>query len=302
MSRLPAPILGSISMLMFVVNLTLWIIPIYIVAIIKLLVPVNSVRKLCFRILEFCGESWIWCNRQMIKIHNIDFDIRGVENLERKDWYLIGSNHQNWNDVFMLQVALNRRVPFPRFFLKKQLIWVPLLGLAWWAFEMPFMKRHSREQIAANPKLREDDLETTRIACEKLRQKPSTVINFLEGTRFTQTKHAAQQSPYKYLLKPKAGGLAFTLAALGSQMQNYLDVTIVYPGKITFWDFMCGRMKKVIVKVQHEILPDWIFNGDYLNDNAFRERFQMWVNEKWQAKDAEIERLTTEMTAFTRTA
>ncbi len=295
MTFLPAPLLGSISMLLFVLNLTFWIIPFYILAIIKLLIPIPAVRHLCFRGLEKIGESWIWCNRQMVRILKIEFDIRGVDGLKYKDWYLIGSNHQNWNDVFMLQVALNRKIPFPRFFLKKQLIWVPLLGLAWWALEMPFMKRHSREEIEANPQLREDDLETTRRACEKLRNHPSAVINFLEGTRFTPAKHAAQQSPYRNLLKPKAGGLAFALAALGTQMRNYLDVTIAYPSKLSFWDFMCGRMRKVIVKVQHEILPDWIFAGDYLNDSEFRERFQEWVNQKWLAKDIEVEALTAEL-------
>ena len=302
MTFLPAPILGSISMLLFVLNLTFWIIPFYILAIIKLIFPIPYVRHLCFRGLEKIGESWTWCNRKMVSILKIDFDVRGADDLEYNDWYLIGSNHQSWNDVFMLQVALNRKVPFPRFFLKKQLIWVPLLGLAWWALEMPFMKRHSREQIEANPELREEDLETTRKACEKLRTHPSAVINFLEGTRFTEAKHAAQKSPYTHLLKPKAGGLAFTLSALGSQMRNYLDVTIAYPSKLSFWDFMCGRMKKVVVKVQHEILPDWIFNGDYLNDNAFRERFQDWVNQKWQAKDAELKRLIAELASAKATA
>ena len=298
MTFLPAPILGSISMLLFVLNLTLWIIPFYILAIIKLLIPIPFVRRLCFRGLEKVGEAWTWCNRQMVRILNIDFDVRGVANLEYNDWYLISSNHQSWNDVFMLQVALNRRVPFPRFFLKKELIWVPLLGLAWWALEMPFMKRHSREQIAANPQLRQDDLDTTRKACEKLRDHPSAVINFLEGTRFTRAKHAAQQSPYTHLLKPKAGGLAFALAALGSQMRNYLDVTIAYPTQLSFWDFMCGRMKKVVVKVQHEILPDWIFSGDYLNDSDFRERFQNWVNAKWQGKDKELGQLIAELAPY----
>ena len=78
-------------------------------------------------------------------------------------------------------------------------------------------------------------------------------------------------------------------------MRNYLDVTIAYPSQVTFWDFMCGRMRKVVVKVQHETLPDWMFAGDYLNDNAFRERFQDWVNEKWQTKDAELKALIAEI-------
>lgn len=209
MTFLPAPILGSISMLLFVLNLTFWIIPFYAIAIVKLLVPLPIVRNACFRGLETIGESWIWCNRMMVRILKIDFDIRGVDGLKHNDWYLLGSNHQSWNDVFMLQVALNRRIPFPRFFLKKNLIWVPLLGLAWWALEMPFMKRHSRKEIEANPTLRADDLEATRKACAKLHDYPATVINFLEGTRFTRAKHAQQLSPYQHLLKPKAGGLAF---------------------------------------------------------------------------------------------
>lgn len=292
---IPEPVMGVIGMSLFILNLTLWIIPFYIITIVKLIVPIKSVRRICFRALEQIGEWWISCNKFNANILGIDWDIRGVDDLVYDDWYLVSSNHQSWNDVFMLQVALNKRIPFPRFFLKKNLIWVPLLGLAWWALEMPFMKRHSRKEIEKNPALRQEDLDTTRIACQKLRDHPSAVINFLEGTRFTPAKHAAQDSPYKHLLKPKAGGLAFALASLGDQMRNYLDITIAYPQHLTFWDFMCGRMRKVVVKVQKEILPDWMFKGDYLNDPAYRERFQEWVNTKWAAKDIELDALITEI-------
>jgi hypothetical protein len=50
-------------------------------------------------------------------------------------------------------------------------------------------------------------------------------MNFVEGTRFTPAKHAAQQSPYKHLLKPKAGGLALALHVLGDRFDSLLDVT-----------------------------------------------------------------------------
>ncbi|NNF17048.1 MAG: acyltransferase [Gammaproteobacteria bacterium] len=295
MTFLPAPVLGVISMALFILNLTLWIIPFYIIAIIKLLVPVPAIRRLCTRGLEIIGETWTSCNKFMVKILQIDWDVRGADDLKYNDWYLISSNHQSWNDVFMLQTALSKRVPFPRFFLKQQLIWVPLLGLAWWALEMPFMKRHSRAEIEKNPALRMEDLETTRKACAVLREHPSAVINFLEGTRFTPEKQAAQNSPFKHLLKPKAGGLAFVLASLGDKMRNYLDITIAYPADFSFWDFMCGRMRKVIIKVNQRILPDWIFAGDYLNDEKFRKRFQVWVNELWVNKDAELAGLLKEM-------
>ena len=292
---LPEPVVGAIAMSLFVLNLTFWIIPFYAITLLKLIVPVPAFRRRCVKGLEHIGELWTGCNKLMVRILGIEWDVRGADDLIYEDWYLISSNHQSWNDVFMLQTALNRRVPFPRFFLKKELFWVPLLGLAWWALEMPFMKRHSREEIEANPALRGEDLETTRKACEKLRQHPSSVINFLEGTRFTTEKHAKQQSPFTHLLKPKAGGLAFVLASLGDKMRNYLDVTIAYPGELSFWDFMCGRMKKVIVKVNRRVLPDWIFAGDYLNDDQYRQRFQEWVNQLWVNKDQELSDLKSEL-------
>ncbi|MCE6984794.1 acyltransferase, partial [Pseudomonas frederiksbergensis] len=78
----------------------------------------------------------------------------------------------------------------------------------------------------------------------KFRGKPTAIFNFAEGTRFTQAKHRQQQSPFKHLLKPKAGGVAFVLAALGEQLDALLDVTIVYPGDKApgFWDLLSGNL------------------------------------------------------------
>ncbi len=284
-ARLPESVRGVLSMLLFVLNLVFWIIPFYVIALVKLL-PVTSLHVRCLRGLEGVAARWIDGNNAIAALHGIEFDVRGAEGLRMDDWYLLSSNHQSWCDVFALQYAFNRRIPFLRFFIKKQLIWVPLLGLAWWAIELPFLHRHSREMLQKHPELRKQDLESTRRACEPCRHRPTTIISFLEGTRFTPAKHDAQSSPFRYLLKPKVGGLAFALSALGEVMNNFLDVTIVYSRRgATFWDLMCGRISRIVIDIERHTIPKELFGGDYTNDAAYRERFKDWVYALWEHKD-----------------
>jgi len=284
---LPAPISGVLGFILFALNLTFWCIPFYLVGILKLLVPITSWRRRCVRWLEVLGESWIYFNGLLERLmHGMEWDVDGLDELRRRDWYLISVNHQNWVDVFVLQCVFNRRIPFLKFFLKKQLIWVPLFGFAWWALDLPFMERYSREKLKKHPELKGKDLETTRRACQHFSEVPTSLINFLEGTRFTPAKHTAQESPYRHLLKPKAGGLAFALAAMGETMHKLLDVTIVYPHRdVTFWQLLSGGIPKVTVRVREQEIPAEFFEGDYLNDEEFRGRFQTWVSDLWRAKD-----------------
>jgi 1-acyl-sn-glycerol-3-phosphate acyltransferase len=147
----------------------------------------------------------------------------------RRGWYLVNCNHQSWADILVLQHLLTRRIPLLKFFLKQQLVWVPVMGLAWWALDFPFMRRHSDDVLKAHPELRAKDQESTRLACEKFALIPTSVMNFCEGTRFTLAKHQRQQSPYRHLLRPKAGGIALALNVMGDKFRAILDVTIVYP-------------------------------------------------------------------------
>jgi 1-acyl-sn-glycerol-3-phosphate acyltransferase len=196
-------------------------------------------------------------------------------------------------DIFALFYVFTGRIPFLKYFLKQELLYVPFWGQAMYALDYPFMKRFSKETLAKHPELKGKDTETTRRSCEKFRYTPVSVMNFLEGTRFTVEKHARQQSPYRHLLKPKAGGMAFTLSALGEQMHCLLDVTIVYPdGNPTFMDLSSGRVRRVIVRVHQREIPPEAFSRDYESDADFRESFQAWTAAIWARKDAEIASLT----------
>ena len=165
---------------------------------------------------------------------------------------------------------------------------MPVLGLAWWALDFPFVKRYSRAVLQRKPHLKGKDLEITRRACRKFREIPVSIMNFAEGTRFTSAKHDRQQSPYTHLLRPRSGGIAFVLGAMGDQMTSILDVTMVYPqGTVTFWDLLCGRVQEVVVRVK-EIPVTEKLRGDYFNDEAYRGWFQEWLNRLWLEKDARI--------------
>jgi 1-acyl-sn-glycerol-3-phosphate acyltransferase len=274
----------------FTLNTLFWFIPILPLAVIKLLLPVPIIRRSVTQVLMAIGEHWISINSWFMKITGrLQFESHGLEGLRRDGWYLVISNHQTWVDIVVLQAALNRRLPFLKFFIKQELIWFPLLGFAWWAMDMPFMKRYSPSYLAKNPHMKGKDLETTRHACEKFRDTPTSVLNFVEGTRFTEEKREARKSPYDNLLQPRAGGLAIALSSMGKLFTSVVDVTLTYPDCATrFWDMCCGDDVRVIVDVRERNLEAWLVEGNYETDREFRRKMHVWLSEVWIEKDAII--------------
>lgn len=288
---LPAPLVGLIATVLMILNALFWVPLLLLVSSLKLVLPFKRIRLLIDPILLRIAEAWIACNSGWMALtQNTTWDVQGIEDLNPNGWYLVNSNHQSWVDILVLQHLLNRRIPLLKFFIKQQLIWVPVMGLAWWALEFPFMRRHSEEFLKKHPELRGKDQETTRKACAKYALIPTSVMNFLEGTRFTPAKQAKQQSPYRHLLKPKAGGMALALDAMGEKFQAILDVTIVYPdGAPAFSYFLLGKMRRVVVRVRILPIPQHLMGGDYAQDPAFREAFSQWVQQLWRDKDAQID-------------
>jgi 1-acyl-sn-glycerol-3-phosphate acyltransferase len=256
-------------------------------AFIKLVVPVEAVRGMCDRVLNALASGWVAVNNAWIAdVRPAQWDVQGVDSLHPRGWYLVSSNHQTWVDILVLQRIFHGHIPFLKFFLKQELIWVPVIGLAWWALDFPFMKRGKGKGARGN------DLKTTREACEKFKRIPTSVINFVEGTRFTPAKHDQQNSPYRHLLKPKIGGLGIALATMGEQFEALLDVTIVYPhGTPEFWDLLCGRVDAVIVRVQQREIPADVLGSDPAGDKAYRQRISAWVDQQWTEKDQLIDEL-----------
>lgn len=287
LSFLPGVLIGPLSLLLYSLNTLFWFIPLLVLALLKWLLPLLFVRKLLGVVLDKTASCWISMNHVIqwlfLKLE-VELDYDAQTNVKQR--YLVISNHQSWVDIMLLQMVFHKKIPFLKFFLKKELIYIPFLGLAWWALDFPFMSRHSKSAIRKNPKLAGKDLETTRKACDKFQHLPVSIMNFVEGTRFTAEKHQRQKSPFKHLLKPKAGGIAFVLSSMGDKLDGVLDVSIAYDGNTppTFWDYLCGRLNKVSLRIQSLPIDDTLV-GNYANNKEFRVIFQRRLNEIWADKD-----------------
>jgi 1-acyl-sn-glycerol-3-phosphate acyltransferase len=283
---------GSLSLMLYILNTVFWCIPLFVLAAAKAVVPLEFWMRRCSRMLNGIAENWIWVNNQNQKlVGKTRWDIQGMETLGRTEWYLVLANHQSWVDILVLQRIFHRRIPFLKFFIKKELLWFPLLGQAWWAMDFPFVKRYTKSYLQKKPHLTGKDFEITRKACQKFKKIPVSIMNFVEGTRFTNEKHLRQQSPYAHLLRPKAGGIAFVLDSMGKQIHRVLDVTIVYPdGVSSFWALLCGKIRQIKVSVRSlPVDPELV--GDYAHDGQFRAGLQRWLNNIWAEKSRHIEEM-----------
>jgi 1-acyl-sn-glycerol-3-phosphate acyltransferase len=273
--------------LLFSANTIIHVLVLFIAALFKAVLRIPALQRICNRALMRIAESWVGVNTWMIRnLTRTRITVDAKPTLNYQGHYLVLANHQSWVDIPVLQAIFNRKIPLLRFFLKSQLFWVPLLGLAWWALDFPFMKRYSREKLEKHPELAGRDVETTRRACRKFRGMPVSILIFPEGTRFTAAKHETQNSPFRHLLKPRAGGTAFVLESMGDALHTLLDVSIAYPaGKPTFADLFANRIPEVRVTVRERPLPSDLLHGNYERDPVARSRAQTWINELWREKN-----------------
>ncbi|WP_433925088.1 acyltransferase [Vreelandella sp. 21] len=285
---------GVVSLLLLTLTTLFWGVPLILLTLLKVITPGRHQKQrildgLCSVALNWIGAN-LWWMRRWIKP---DVNISIPDSLSPHQWWLVISNHRSWTDIFILFMALHRRIPMPRFFLKHQLIWIPIVGLAFWALEFPFMRRFSREQLAKNPKLATIDRESTERVCRQARNAPIAIFNFVEGTRFTLAKREKQQSPFRHLLRPKAGGVSQVLSLLGDKLDGILDVTISYENPTpTFWGFLCGKEACITLNARQLAIPQWMNEANYHEEQQHKERFHAWINSLWQEKDALLAKQT----------
>ena len=291
--RLPAWLRMALGAGGFSLNSVVHVAPLLGVALLKLVARWAAARTVFDRWLMAIAASWIDVNSYLFdRLTDTRVVVTGLPEPMPDGQLLVVCNHQSWVDIPVLQKLFNRRLPLLRFFLKSQLIWVPVLGLAWWALDFPFMKRYSREQIERRPERAGRDIAATRKACERFRDIPVSIVNFVEGTRFSASKHTRQASDYTHLLKPRAGGTAFVLDAMGESLDTLVDVTIVYPyGRGELPDLFANRIPEVRVDIRTLPIPASLRGRDYREDPDFRAEIQEWINQLWQAKDERIQRM-----------
>lgn len=277
-----------------VANSLLFGTPLWVAGAVKTLTNNSLADKTVLKI----ANHWINTNNLLIDkvLPTIDFQLSLPDDLSENGRYILISNHQSWVDTTVIQYISQHRLPLTRFFAKHELLYIPIVGQAFYFLDFPMMKRYSKQQIAKNPALQNRDFIEAKRACELLANKPFTLLNFVEGTRFSPKKRAQQHSPYKHLLKPKAGGIALALGALGDKIDGVLDVTIVYPDGIpSYQDLWQGNIRRIVVDVRNVDVPSDLMtrltHGDYQQDKQTRTDMFAWIEQLWREKDQKIEQL-----------
>jgi len=261
-----------------------FLLPLLLLALLKVLIRPASqplTRLMIWLTLAYVAIT----NRVYRLIHQQDWEVSINAAIRPDQGCVLLCNHQAWPDVTLLILNLYNRVPFFTFFLKEELRWIPLIGWAAWALDYPFLKRHSAEDLAQNPALREVDARSTELACNKLKARTPCLINFAEGTRFTAEKHRSTQSPYHNLFRPKAGALTYAIYHLNPQIEVILDATIIYhQPEPTFWKFLCGTLGPVELIVSRLEKPLMTETKD-AGLEAIRAEIKPWLDQRWQEKD-----------------
>lgn len=276
--------IGALLVLMF--TTALGSIPILFLGLAKLL-PNPRLKIFCTTVVDKIATIWTDINNVYLdKSNPAQLEITGANNFNPDDWYLVVANHQSWLDIVILQRLFNRKIPVLKFFIKDQLKWVPFLGFSWWAMGCPFMKRYSPAYLAKNPHKKGKDLQATQKALTVFKQTPASLMSFVEGTRYTQQKKLAQNSPYQHLLKPKAGGISFVISAMNKQINQLLDVTITYSEEEhSLWDFLCHRINSIKVNIRQISIPKQFLTASLIDNDKIQLEFREWLNEKWFEKD-----------------
>jgi 1-acyl-sn-glycerol-3-phosphate acyltransferase len=290
---LPAPILGCIAMTLYALNTLLISLVALLLFVIGLILPIRSWRQFFNELIhEIVPTSWALTNNfTMWLTTKTQWEIHGSGELNKEGWHLLICNHRSWLDIIVLEKVFAHKIPMLKFFMKRELLWtLPVAGVVCWVLGFPFVQRYSKEDLKKHPEKAGKDLEVTKQLCEKFKNEPMTVANYVEGGRYNEERHQSQASPYKYLLKPKAGGFAFVLAVMQGHLNTIINTTIIYPDPQTsLWRFCCGKIKKIIV--HYEVIPiDAKLIGDYQSDKQHRVYVQQWLNKLWYEKDELIEK------------
>lgn len=268
---------GAVSFTILACYTLIGCILVYLLALAQLLCPIPRWRKQLRGANDEVITAWVLLNEQMCRVFRW---IRIETNLSdtlapRNNWWLIVSNHQSWADIVIVQIVLRKLAPPIKFFTKRELIWVPFLGFGLWLLRFPYVRRGKREPTQSRQQLHKKNRHELQRAAVQFHERPISLLLFLEGTRHTPKKHANQAPSFRYLLRPKLGGLAFSLEALANEVNHLVNVTINYRGKVPgFWNFVCGRCTQVDVLVETIPITETLkkdLNGE--------------VTKMWRAKD-----------------
>ena len=258
------------SSLVVILNLGFWMFPLIGIAVIRSLIGgFEPFYNACTRLIELCYKTAAAINSAwMVHVVGINFNVDGT--LPDQPTQVIVANHQTWFDIPILQHVVTGQGPVLKFLIKRQLVWLPIVGWICYALNFPRMNRGS------DGRAHRQDLDAIKKASSTMHKERGALLIFAEGTRFTEEKHRNQNSPYKKLLIPRPGGLKVALSTMPPDTP-VVDITINYKGGETnFWKCLHGANRDIDIYIEKH-------NAAEIIDA------RSWLRDRWEQKDKSLQ-------------
>ncbi len=253
------------------------------------LLPVNLLQLLSLVLLPFsakafravnrwCADTW-WglCVTGAERFNHTEVLFSG-DDVPMRENALLASNHQQMPDItaIMKFARTKDRLGDLKFFVKKQLKWVPGMG---WGMQFLDCLYIDRDWTS--------DRETIRKTFSRLvdGNVPVYLVSFVEGTRLTLPKletardYARQHGMYepRHTLVPRTKGFTASVEGLRSHIDAVYDLTIGYEvGVPSLWQYIKGLVEHIHVHVRR-------FDIDSLPESA--DGLRQWLLDRWEEKD-----------------
>ncbi|MDB4021251.1 acetyltransferase [Litorivicinus sp.] len=258
-----------------------------LIALVSTLKLIPSTSRFSYRISARIAALWGDIMRWLLTTIPIQWTITG-DQPSPKGTYLLIANHQSWIDILVVMVLLGKGTTLPRFFMKWELIYVPVLGICAWALDFPIMRRYTQNDINGRPDLKNRDFDYAERVLSRNPEEPCVVVNYAEGTRLSPAKHQKNRSPFKHLLKPKVGGSQLALACMQDRLDGVIDVTLAYPGAtLSMWHLLSGQVPHIMIHAEQIEVPLELQKPAKTLPEL--KAFRGWMNAIWTRKDARLD-------------
>jgi lysocardiolipin and lysophospholipid acyltransferase len=242
------------------------------------LVALPFSRRAFRAVNRWCANTW-WglCVTAADRFYKVQVIFTG-DDVPMRENVLLVVNHQQMPDIpaIMKFARTKDRLGDLKFFVKKQLKWVPGMG---WGMQFLDCLYIDRDWTA--------DRETIRTTFARLvdGKVPVYLVSFVEGTRLTLKKlKAAREYAGSHGLRlpihtlvPRTKGFEASVEGLRRHLDAVYDLTISYEvGVPTLWQYLKGLVRRIHVHVRR-------FPINNLPDSA--EDLRRWLLDRWREKD-----------------
>jgi 1-acyl-sn-glycerol-3-phosphate acyltransferase len=253
------------------------------------LLPINFIQLSSLVVLPFsrtafravnrwCADTW-WglCVIGAEHFNGTQMIFTGEDVAMRENAMLI-SNHQQMPDIpaIMKFSKTKERLGDLKFFVKKQLKWVPGMG---WGMQFLDCLYIDRDWASDRENIRKT------FASLVDGKVPVYLVSFVEGTRLTLPKLAAAQAYARdhgltlprHTLVPRSKGFAASVEGLRTHIDAVYDLTIAYEEAIpSLWQYIKGMVQRIHVHVRRFPVAELPESADDL---------RRWLMTRWKEKD-----------------